>query len=405
MSGPSTTTATATGKEKEKEFSGGGHLSAAALAVVAFAAAKLMHRRLTTLRAKTAERCMPKVEDIILGGSTFAGMYEPISEEEVFVVLKEALDVGITQIDTAPHYGLGVSEERIGAFLRRNRQLPNPLTKKAEENLKVWTKVGRLIRKREDVDKTIDAKDVQWDNVSDHPKCIFKGIPNDRVPVLDYSSGGAQASFTDSEKRLGEGYIAGLRVHDCESDALLEATISPGNGALAGLHSLKASGKVESIGLGVNDPSYALKALSAPKGVGQMIDTVMIAGKWNLLDQSAFELLCVCQKRGIRVHNAGVFASGLLVGGSTYAYAPAPRAMIDKARRWRVLCQKYDLKIQSVALAFAFMPTCVTRVAIGVKTCEELNENLSSIKYKVPRELWLDAKKEGLLLPFIQLPK
>ena len=119
---------------------------------------------------------------------------------------------------------------------------------------------------------------------------------------------------------------------------------------------------------------------------------------WQVSDGNAYAA------GGVSGH-AGVFASGLLVGGSTYAYAPAPRAMIDKARRWRVLCQKYELKIQSVALAFAFMPACVTRVAIGVKSCEELHENLNSMKHQVPRDLWLDAKREGLLLPCIQLPK
>jgi len=345
------------------------------------------------------------VRDILLGGSAFAGMFEPISEEEVFLVLKEAVDLGITHIDTAPHYGLGLSEERIGGFLRHNRMLPNSLTRKSEE-VKVYTKVGRLIRPRAEVGQSIDEADVQWDNVPDSDDCIFKGIPADRVAVLDYSSKGALSSFRESEGRLGEGAIHGLRVHDCETEALLAAATATASGdstpakagALAGLGDLKAQGKIKSVGIGVNDPSFALRALQT-KPAGSLIDTVMIAGSWNLLDQSAHDLLLHCQKKGIEVHNAGVFASGLIMGGTTYRYAPAPRAMIEKARRWRVLCQKHDVKVATAALAFAYLPECVKKVAIGVKSVGELRESLEALKGPkgVPKELWMDAKKEGLL--------
>ena len=159
---------------------------------------------------------------------------------------------------------------------------------------------------------------------------------------------------------------------------------------------------MKSVGIGVNDPAFALRALRSEAGAA--IDTVMIAGSWNLLDHSALDLLRYCQDKRIAVHNAGVFATGLLVGGSTVRYAPAPRELIDRARRWRVLCQKHDLSIQSVALAFAWLPQCVTRVAVGVKSVPELAENVKSLRASVPRQLWLDAKKEGLLPPQLHFP-
>ena len=363
--------------------------------LVSLGVAKVLYRLLIKpkLRMKRSESCTPTLEDVLLGGSAFAGMFEEITEQEVVLVLKEALDLGIRHIDTAPHYGLGLSEERIGSFLRKNRVLPNSLTHKAK-GVQVYTKVGRLVRQRSEVGKTISEESVQWDNVADSPECIFKGIPSDRVSVLDYTASGSKASFMESEERIGEGHIVGLRVHDCETEHLLDLATGK-DGALSGLSALKKEGKIKSLGIGVNDPDYALRAIRS--SAGHLIDTVMIAGSWNLLDQSAYSLLCLCQRKGIEVHNAGIFASGLLVGGTTVRYAPAQRSMIDKARRWRVLCQKYDLKIQSVALAFAFMPACVTKVAIGMKNVTELSENVKSLKSKVPRELWLDAKKEGLL--------
>ena len=125
---------------------------------------------------------------------------------------------------------------------------------------------------------------------------------------------------------------------------------------------------------------------------------MMLAGSWNLLDQSGHDVLVACQRRGIDVHNAGIFASGLLVGGDTVRYAPASREMVERARRWRQLCQKYGLKIQAVAIAFAFMPKVVKKIAVGVSTVAELEQNVSCLACKVPKQLWVDAKKEGLLL-------
>ncbi|QDZ22507.1 aldo-keto reductase domain-containing protein [Chloropicon primus] len=336
-----------------------------------------------------------EAKDILLGGSAFAGMFQPISEEEVFLVLKEALDCGVCHIDTAPHYGLGLSEERIGSCLRKIRMMPNSLTRKAEK-VKVYTKVGRLIRGRGEVGKTIDESEVQWDNVAGSEGCIFKGIPEDRVAVLDYSAEGARTSFKESEERI-DGHVYGLRVHDCETEEILARATATGKaaGALAGLGKLKREGKVGSIGIGVNDPEFALRALKS--SCGYLIDTVMIAGSWNLLDQSAHDLLLYCQRHGVEVHNAGVFASGLIMGGNTVRYAPAQRAMVDKARRWRVLCQNHGTSIAAVALAFAFLPKCVKKVAIGVKSVAELKESLGSLGSHVPKELWLDAKREGLV--------
>mmetsp|Transcript_779 Transcript_779/g.3020 ORF Transcript_779/g.3020 Transcript_779/m.3020 type:complete len:400 (+) Transcript_779:234-1433(+) len=333
--------------------------------------------------------------DVLLGGSALAGMYEPISDEDVFLVLKEALDLGVRGVDTAPHYGLGISEERIGSFFRQLRQIPNSLSARAQD-VRVYTKVGRLIRLRSEVGKTVDPVHVQWDNAFDSDDCIFKGIPEDRVSVADYSAEGAASSHRESSDRLEGCEVHGLRVHDCETDFLLEQTLGEG-GALEGIARLKREGKISSVGIGVNDPEYALRVLQSPRG--KDVDCVMIAGSWNLLDQSAYSLLLHCQRSGVEVHNAGVFASGLIVGGNTVRYQPAQRAMIDKARRWRVLCQRHDCKIAEVALAFAFLPKCVKKIAVGVKTVGELRESLQAAGRPVLRELWQDARREGLIVP------
>ena len=343
------------------------------------------------------------VSDVILGGSGFAGMFQPITDAEVSEILSCALELGIRDVDTAPHYGLGLSEERIGAFISSR-----PLLKPGETPLRVWTKVGRLVRTRADVAPAgpIPRDSVQWDNAADSPTSIFKGVPPDRIPVLDYSAAGARTSFAESRKRLhcpsgdwnqagAPGAIVGLRVHDCESDAVLEAAGGE-DGAIASLASLRAAGKIKHAGIGVNDASYAMRALHMRGGD---IDVVMIAGSWNLLDQSALSLLLHCQRKGIAVHNAGIFASGLLVGGDTYRYAPAPRMMVDRARRWRALCGKHGCGVVEAAVAFALLPKAVTKIAVGVKSCGELTANVHAVRKaaNVPAALWREAIREGLL--------
>ena len=136
-------------------------------------------------------------------------------------------------------------------------------------------------------------------------------------------------------------------------------------------------------------------------------DSVMRAGCWNLLDASreGLEVLHVCEEQEIKVHLAGVFASGLLVGHDKYKYAKAPADKIESTRRWSELCHKYALPLPAVALAFALLPSAVAKVAVGVRRPAELEECCQWIeRYQVPLALWEEAVHMGLLPDWIPLP-
>ena len=154
----------------------------------------------------------------------------------------------------------------------------------------------------------------------------------------------------------------------------------------------------------MNDPVFVMRAiLGKPEGT---FDSVMSAGAWNLIDQDGIELMLECQRRGIRVHNAGIFASGLLVGGSHYKYAPASPEMIGRRERWRALAEQHGVSLPAAALAFALAPAVIEKAAVGVKSASEVRANAEwlEVASRVPVTLWMDAKAEGLLAEDVPVP-
>jgi D-threo-aldose 1-dehydrogenase len=127
-----------------------------------------------------------------------------------------------------------------------------------------------------------------------------------------------------------------------------------------------------------------------------------MAGRWNLLDQSGLSVLLECERLGIECHNAGVFASGLLAGGSTLNYKEAPTEAVEKARRWELLAAEHNFSLAEASVAFALLPTVVTKIAIGVKSPREVREAVAMLQKVVTSEaqtraLFVDAEKRALL--------
>lgn len=205
------------------------------------------------------------------------------------------------------------------------------------------------------------------------------------------------------------------------------------DGALDRLAVLRANGAVAEIGLGMNDPASALRLLRewprvssasplagqndvavgaatileganttpaalATDGLEWGLDSVMLAGCWNLLNQSGVEVLQECERRRVVVHNAGIFASGLLAGGATVGYRPATGPEVARADEWRQLAAAHGVGLPAVALAFAWLPCKVSRVAVGVKSAGEVREILvAAASLPLPRGLWAEAVHRGLL--------
>jgi len=168
---------------------------------------------------------------------------------------------------------------------------------------------------------------------------------------------------------------------------------------MAGLRELRRAGRIDKVSLGMNGQvSHLILRLlrEAPDGT---FDDIMLAHGWNLLTADGFEVLAECHERGIQVHNAGIYCSGLLAGGDNYFYAPAPEAETKKAREWHDLAAAYDLPLPALAIQFALWPKAVSHAVIGMQNVAEVKDSVKWAATEVPPEVWGSAEQRGLLHP------
>jgi D-threo-aldose 1-dehydrogenase len=301
------------------------------------------------------------VGDVVLGGAGYAGLYRAIGEAAAHEAIAAAWDAGIRAFDTAPHYGAGSSEERLGRFLRS----------RPRSEYTVSTKVGRLL-----YDDPRAA-----DGVAD-----FYGASK-RSRRRDYSAAGVRRSLEDSLTRLGLDRVDLLLIHDPD-DHQDEAIAA----AVPELDRMRAEGVVSGIGVGVNGVDVALRFVrEAP------IDHVMIAGRYTLLDRRAeAELLPECARRGIRVLIAGVLNSGILADPrrqATFDYHPADRHIVERAVAMDETCAKYGVPLRAAALQFPRRNDSVGATVIGAGTDKQVDDTVAMLNTAVPEALWdeLDA--------------
>jgi aryl-alcohol dehydrogenase-like predicted oxidoreductase len=294
----------------------------------------------------------------VFGAAPLAGLYAPVSEEAAAATLAAAWTAGIRAFDTAPHYGVGVSERRLGSFLGGQRR----------DEFTVCTKVGRRL--------VPAAGDVEGEEG-------FYGIPP-LTRVRDYSREGVQRSLEESLDRLGLDRVDIVLIHD--PDDFMEQAAGEAYPALA---DLRAQGVVRAIGAGMN--SAAALAWLAERCD---LDCVLVAGRYTLLDQAAAETLFpLCQRRGVAVLAAGVFNSGILADpddGATYDYAPASPGPLARARRMRDACARYGIPLAAAALQFTVRHPAVTTAVVGARTAEEITADVSYLRRPVPDELWAE---------------
>lgn len=310
-----------------------------------------------------------------------------------------AIAAGITEFDTAPWYGSGCAEERLG---RAVQQLPGA------SGAKVITKAGRL---------------VTWPDGRTPCTMSFDALAapswKERVVRNDFTAQGALSSLSESLERMRSSSVYGIRIHDPNDNSNADGSIDEvvvalaPNGMLEGLRKLRQEGRIQHVGLGMNCnreahqgvPDQVLRLLEgAPEGT---FDSALLAGGWNLLSQDGLPCLLECQRRKIEVHIAGVFASGLLVGVDRYAYKAAPAEMLAKADRWRKLAAKHGCSLPAVAMAFAALPVVVSRVVLGMATPEQVEQAVSTLSAaaSVPITIWHEAKQIGLLAEGVPVPQ
>ena len=293
---------------------------------------------------------------LVFGGAPIGGLYAPVSAEAAAATLAAAWDAGIRAFDTAPHYGVGVSERRIGEFLAG----------RPRDEFTVCTKVGRRL--------VPAAGNVQGEEG-------FYDIPP-LTRIRDYTRDGVRRSLEESLGRLGLDRVDIVLIHD--PDDVMEQAADEAYPALA---ELRAQGTVRAIGAGMN--SAAALAWLAERCD---LDCVLVAGRYTLLDQSAAEVLFpLCLRRGVAVLTGGVFNSGILADpgdGARYDYAPASSALLARARRLRDACAEYGVPLAAAALQFTIRHPAVTATVVGARTPEEIAADVSYLSMQIPDELW-----------------
>lgn len=297
---------------------------------------------------------------LVFGGGSIGGLFAPVSEDEAAQTLEAAWEAGIRAFDTAPHYGVGLSERRIGDFLAG----------KPRAEFTVSTKVGRLL--------------VPATGAVDGAEEFYGTPPLSRV--RDYSRDGVLACLEASLRRLRLDRVDIALIHDPD-DFMTEAL----DDAYPALADLRAQGVVGAIGAGMN--SAAPLTWLAERCD---LDCVLVAGRYTLLDHSAAEhLFPLCLQRGIAVLAAAVFNSGILADpgdGARYDYGPAPAAVAARARLMHDTCARYGVPLAAAALRFTLRSPAVTAAVVGARTPAEIRSDVSYLSTHIPDALWTELE-------------
>jgi D-threo-aldose 1-dehydrogenase len=308
------------------------------------------------------------------GGGPIGGLFAPLTDREAADALAAAWDGGIRYFDTAPHYGIGHSERRIGEFLRRRPRGEFVLS----------TKVGRLLVPQDPGGRTDESFEV----------------PATHRRVWDFSPDGVRRSLDESLARMGVDRVDMLFLHDAEEH--FEQALRHGYPALAGLRS---QGLVGAIGAGMFDTAKLTTLVREAD-----IDVVMLAGRYTLLDQRSLgDLLPTCTERGVSVLAAAVFNSGVLASprpadDAPFDYAPAPVETLRRARRIADVCTAHGVTLPQAAMAFPLGHPAVAGVVVGMRSAEEVRHNVAWFESGVPAGLWADLRDEGLIDERAPLP-
>lgn len=303
------------------------------------------------------------------GGASLGNLYRETTDAEAAGAVSAAWEGGIRSFDTAPHYGLGLSERRIGEALACYPR----------EEFQLSTKVGRLLVPN----PTPRGRDEGF------------AVPDTLTREWDFSLDGVRRSLEGSLERLGVDRVDTVFVHD--PDAAYPGAAREG---LEALSVLKAEGLVAAVGVGTNQSA----GLAALLGDG-LIDVVMLAGRYTLLEQGALDdVLEPASAAGASVIAVAVYNSGLLAAprppaDATYDYLPAPAELLGRANLLADVCERHGVSLPEAALAFPLLHRAVAGVALGMRSAEQVRANLSRFAADIPGALWSDLVEHGLVDP------
>ena len=310
----------------------------------------------------------PALSELSLGCAQLGNLYREVDDAEAQATVDAAWKLGVRYFDTAPHYGLGLSERRLGAAL----------ASRPRDSYVLSSKIGRLLE----------------------PVSVVAGLDDDGyvVPathrrVWDFGRDGIRRSIEESLRRLGLDRIDIAYLHD--PDNHIDDVLATGFPALA---ELRDEGTVAAIGAGMNDATLLARLVHATD-----MDVVMLAGRYTLLEQDSLDdLLPLCVERGVGLVAAGVFNSGLLArpqpsSKAKYDYETAPRELVDRARAIAAVCDRHGTSLPAAAIALPLAHTAVVSVCLGARSARQVQQNVALYGKPIAADLWSELKASGLL--------
>jgi D-threo-aldose 1-dehydrogenase len=330
-----------------------------------------------------------RITSLGFGGGAIGNLYRDISDEVAFATVQTALAEGVLYLDTAPHYGFGLSEKRLGASLAEL----DP-----QRRVVVSTKVGRRLDPTPDADLT----QLRQGFVSPEP---FRS-------VFDYSYDAVMRSYDASRLRLRR-EIDVLYVHDLgrltHGDAHPRLFAEFMDGGYRALRQLRDGGAVRAIGLGVNEWQVCEEALAHGD-----YDIMLLAGRYTLLEQSALQtFLPLCQQRNVSIVVGGPYNSGILAHDSRlgarktplmYEYQPAPPAIVARVTAIEAICAAHGVPLAAAALQFPLAHPQVISVIPGMSNPEEVRGAKEWLTTPIPAAFWTELRAQGLVRPDAPLP-
>lgn len=312
-------------------------------------------------------KLFPEGQRVGLGGAPLGNLLGEVNEADAQAAVNAAWDEGWRYFDTAPHYGLGLAEERLGAGLKG----------KPRDEYVLSSKVGRIIYSAE-----TPAVDDEGFAVNTNLRRRW-----------DFSRDGVLQSIEDSLRRIGTDRLDVVFVHDPD-DHFEEAVAT----AFPTLIELREQGVIGAIGSGMNQTAMLTRFVREVD-----IDVIMLAGRYSLIDPDGLDdVLPACLENEVQVVAVGIFNSGLLsqprpATGATFNYEPAAASLLDKANKLADVCESHGTTLPAAALAFPLTHPAVAGIAVGCRTPDEVHTNAALARSEVPTALWSDLKSAGLL--------
>jgi D-threo-aldose 1-dehydrogenase len=327
-----------------------------------------------------------EVTELGFGTAPLGNLFRPLTDEAARASLAAAEAAGFGYYDTAPFYGFGLSERRLGDALRTRKDIV------------LSTKVGRLLKP---VPGPVDQTVVRHGYATPMP---FE-------PVYDYSYDAVMRSYEASLQRLGLSKIDILYIHDIgrlthgDQNTARMAELTRGGG-LKALEELRASKAISGFGMGVNEVPACLEVMAHAR-----LDVILLAGRYTLLEQNPLnDLFPACEKAGTAIVVGGPYNSGILAVGTKtgaplyYNYEPAPADVVEKVRALEAVCDRHGVPLPAAALQFPLAHRLVASVIPGLDSPERINQAIALYRHKIPAALWQDLVQEKLVRADAPLP-